>query len=311
MNKFIVRISNEIGNQMFMYASTFALAQKLNRELYIDDETAFLSRKNISKYALNNFKLSAKKASKKNKFVGINGYIKRKILKKINPLLKKKIFYLEPKNINKVSNFDTNIFSQNYAKEVYLEGYFETEKYFRDFRDKLLEEFSFVDEDIFRKSVFYNQLVKENSVAICLRQNRFIEGKNHQNTELIRLSNQFRDEQIEYINKSINFIEKKIKKPTFFLWSNDLDNIDMTKFRSDIIKINHDSSINNLDKRALDLYLISQCNHHITIPSSFNWWGAYLSKRSNNIICRPDDSFFSNFYVNNKDFWPSNWINIS
>ena len=22
-------------------------------------------------------------------------------------------------------------------------------------------------------------------------------------------------------------------------------------------------------------------------------------------------SFFSNFYVNNKDFWPSNWINIS
>ena len=83
------------------------------------------------------------------------------------------------------------------------------------------------------------------------------------------------------------------------------------KAHSDIIKINHDSSINNLDKRALDLYLISQCNHHITIPSSFNWWGAYLSKRSNNIICRPDDSFFSNFYVNNKDFWPSNWINIS
>ena len=29
--KFIVRISNEIGNQMFMYASTFAIAKKLNR----------------------------------------------------------------------------------------------------------------------------------------------------------------------------------------------------------------------------------------------------------------------------------------
>lgn len=311
MNKFIVRISNEIGNQMFMYASTFIIAKKLNRTLLIDDETAFLSKKNISKYALNNFKLSAEKADKKNKFIGINGYIKRKILKKINPLIKKKIFYIEPKNVNKITNFDIDIFNQNFANEVYLEGYFETEKYFKDFRDILLKEFSFIDEDIYRKSVFYNQLIKENSVSICLRQNRFIEGKNHKNINLIRLSNQFRDEQIKYINKSINFIEKKIKKPTFFLWSNDLHNIDMTKFKSNIIKIDHDSNVNNLDRRALDLYLISQCNHHITIPSSFNWWGAWLSNRKNKIICRPDDNFFSNFYVNNNDFWPPNWINIS
>ena len=38
MNKFIVRISNEIGNQMFMYASTFIIAKKLNRTLLIDDD---------------------------------------------------------------------------------------------------------------------------------------------------------------------------------------------------------------------------------------------------------------------------------
>ena len=40
-----IRISNEIGNQMFMYASSFAIAKKLNRELYIDNESAFLSKK--------------------------------------------------------------------------------------------------------------------------------------------------------------------------------------------------------------------------------------------------------------------------
>ena len=33
--KLITRISNELGNQLFMYASTFAIAKKLNRKLLI------------------------------------------------------------------------------------------------------------------------------------------------------------------------------------------------------------------------------------------------------------------------------------
>jgi len=67
----------------------------------------------------------------------------------------------------------------------------------------------------------------------------------------------------------------------------------------------------NVDKRALDLFLISNCNHHIVIPSSFNWWGAWLSKKNDKIICRPSNNFFSDFKVNNNDFWPKNWIEIN
>lgn len=311
MDKFIVRISNEIGNQMFMYASTFAIAKKLNRSLYIDDETAFLARKNISKYALNNFNLSTQTAVKKDKFIGIFGYIKRKILKKINPFLRKKVFYIEPKNFDKITNFDEKIFNIKLAHKTYLEGYFETEKYFKDLKEVILNEFSFIDAMTFKKNRFYNELIKKNSVSICLRQNRFIEGKNPKNYDLINLSNQFRDEQIKYINKSIDYIKKKVDHPTFYLWSNDLDNIDMSQFKSDITKIYHNNDQKNIDKRALDLFLISQCKHHITIPSSFNWWGAWLSSSKNGIICRPDDNFFSNFQINNKDFWPNNWIKIS
>ena len=43
--KLILRLSNELGNQMFMYASAYSVSKQLNRELYIDDETAFLSKK--------------------------------------------------------------------------------------------------------------------------------------------------------------------------------------------------------------------------------------------------------------------------
>ena len=56
-NNLILRVSNGLGNQLFMYASAFAIAKKLNRKLLIDNETAFESKKNVSKYDHNNFNI--------------------------------------------------------------------------------------------------------------------------------------------------------------------------------------------------------------------------------------------------------------
>ena len=58
-NKLIIRLSNEMGNQMFMYASAYSISKELNRSLYIDDETAFLSKKSVSKFGLNLFNISS------------------------------------------------------------------------------------------------------------------------------------------------------------------------------------------------------------------------------------------------------------
>ena len=41
--KLIVRIANGLGNQLFIYASAFALAKQLNRELLIDEKSGFLN----------------------------------------------------------------------------------------------------------------------------------------------------------------------------------------------------------------------------------------------------------------------------
>ena len=93
--KLTVRISNELGNQMFMYASSYSIAKKLNRLLLIDDESAYLTRKNISKYGLGEFAISSKIANKENKFLGVKGYLKRKILKKIDLFKNSKSFFID------------------------------------------------------------------------------------------------------------------------------------------------------------------------------------------------------------------------
>ena len=306
--KLIVRLSNELGNQMFMYASSYAIAKKLNRLLLVDDESAFLTRKNISKYGLGEFAISSKIANKENKFLGTKGYLKRKILKKIDLFKSSKSFFVEPKDTNKKTEFNDQIYNFKLSNNLYLEGYFESEKYFEDIKDNIHQEFTFLRREMYKKSMFFNILNNENSVSICLRQNRFIEGKNR-NTEANRVkSEKFKKEQISYINKSIDYLKSIIKNPTFYLWSNDLKNIDITMFNSKVTKVTHkDEFLSKVDQRSLDLFLISQCNHHIVIPSSFNWWGAWLSQRIDKIICRPNENFFSNFKLNNRDFWPVHW----
>ena len=62
----------------------------------------------------------------------------------------------------------------------------------------------------------------------------------------------------------------------------------------------------NGNKDLTDLYLLTQCKYFIISPSTFSWWGAWLSKRKNKICVRPNNLNVSN----NKDFWPKDWKSI-
>ena len=94
--KIIIRLSNNLGNQMFMYSFAYSFAKKLDRELLVDDETAYKRKGIIYKYDLDIFNFYSKKAPINLKFLGTSGYLKRKVLK-----------YLD--KFNKIKNFSINI----------------------------------------------------------------------------------------------------------------------------------------------------------------------------------------------------------
>ena len=93
----IIRISNGLGNQLFMYASAYAMSKELSRKLLIDNESSFYSNKNISVYLLNNFNITSEIASDNKKFKSSYGYLKRKILLKADLFRRNKLFYIEKK----------------------------------------------------------------------------------------------------------------------------------------------------------------------------------------------------------------------
>ena len=310
-NKLILRLSNEIGNQMFMYAAAYAISKKLNRQLYIDDETAFLSRKNVSKFGLNLFNITSPIAPDTLKFKNLSGYIKRKFLIKTDFIRSKKKFYIEKKDRNKITKYSNYYENLVFDKNLFFEGHFESERYFKDYGDEVKREFKLKNQVSLKKSPYFNEINKHNSVSICLRQNRFIEGKGQNTPQNKQKSLNFTLEQINYINKSVDYIKSKVSNPSFFLWSNDLSNIDKNKFNFNYKEIKFYNNDNTSDKRIQSLFLLKQCNHFIVTASTFNWWGAWLSERNDKIILRPSNKFFNDFYLNNRDYWPINWSIIN
>ena len=191
---------------------------------------------------------------------------------------------------------------------MHVEGYFESEKYFLNYKRSLSNEFKFKNPDIYKNNLYFDNISKSNSVALCIRQNRFIEGINKNNEINRKRSWNFTLEQIEYINKSVQIIKSKINNAKFFLWSNDFQNLESNFFDFDYQNINLNNVNDSIDKTILGLYLLTNCKHYVVTGSSFNWWGAWLSANHNKIIIRP--SHFKNFTFNNKDLWPENWLSV-
>ena len=306
-DKLILRLSNEMGNQMFMYASAYSISKELNRRLYIDDETAFLSKKNVSKFGLNFFNITSSIAPDALKFKNLSGYIRRKFLIKTDFLRSKKKFYIEKKNRNKITKYSNDYKNLRFDNNLFMEGHYESERYFEDYKDEIKKEFKLKNQDTLKKNPYFYEINKQNSVSICLRQNRFTEGRGQNTSQNKQKSWNFTLEQINYINKSAVYIKSKVSNPNFFLWSNDFSNIDKNKFNFNYEEIKFYDNESALDKRILSLFLLTQCKHFIVTTSTFNWWGAWLSERNDKIILRPSDKFFNDFYLNNQDFWPIDW----
>jgi len=299
-NKLIIRLSNNLGNQMFMYASAYVFAKQLDRELLVDDETAYKDKRDIYKYDLDIFNFHSKKAPRNLKFLGTSGYLKRKILKYLDRFRRIKNFYIEPKDMNKNTLFNKDVLTGDFKDSLYVEGHFETEKYFNNYTNEIQNEFTFKNIDSLKNNPFYKDIKGSNSVCICVRQNRFSERKRAITKKDDENSLIFTKDQINYIKKAIDIIKTKVSNPKFFLWSNDHKNLNNYFPSNEHITI----STNKIDS---DLFLMTQSKHFIVIPSSYNWWGAWLSNNKDKIVLRPSDNHFSNFRLNNKDFWPNNW----
>ena len=178
-----------------------------------------------------------------------------------------------------------------------MEGYFQSEKYFSNYINDFRKQFTVKPNYLYSENKYTHLLKNSNSVSICIRQNRFSEGKIKKKNK----SNQFTLDTIDYINRSIDYLKKKLSNPKFFIWSDNFTNLDNHFNKKEFVFI-----INDENKSLNDFNLFQYSKHFIVGPTPFHWWGAWLNSNPDKICIRPSNLNPSN----NVNFWPENWISI-
>ena len=271
----IVKILGGLGNQMFQYAFAYALLQTTKNTVKLD--IASFETYDLREYELALFNVSLVLAREEE--VHYLKYKKENLFQKIVRKLQGKSFSLSESYYKEPHfNYDQNVY--NLKDDIYFEGYWQSEKYFKKYRDELLKEFT-LKEDLHKQSQIYQQdIEKTESVSLHIRRGDYI-ANSHTNSVHGTCS-------LDYYERAVKEVENSISSPHFFIFSDDLP------WARENLGFIENITFIDLDEKTPDheeMILMSKCKHNIIANSSFSWWGAWLNQNSNKIVIAPKKWF--------------------
>lgn len=288
----IVNIVGGLGNQMFQYAFFHSLSKQSKCDVKLDIS-------DFKQYALHNgyeldriFKVNCVYATK-NEIYTFTSHQKSFLNKLMRKLHLRKSLVIKESNDSEFC-FDesvlTDLFPQGYYK-----GYWQSYKYFKDYKNDLLEIFKFPDFEIGSQNhQLKSTLECKQSVSIHIRRGDYV---NHPLLGGVC--------EKEYYQKAINLISSKVNNPLFIIFSNDIEwarkNLSI---RGDIIFVDW----NEGNDSYKDMHLMSLCKHNIIANSSFSWWGAWLNSNPKKIVIAP--RVWTNEVGKHFETVPVEWVKI-
>ena len=283
----ITKLQGGLGNQMFQYAVALAYS---NDEPVLDIE--FLQKNNTSTdtFTKRDFELTVfqnarfrvMSTSEKNRLFSLR---KRYVLFR-------KLFGI---HISKIQQKENELISIPAKGNIYLDGYFQSEKYFLDKRKLILQAFSFPPLSGNNKKI-KDQITGSNAVSIHIRRGDYLK-------EEVKKYHGVLPE--DYYLKAIDRICQIVENPVFFIFSDDKD------YAKKLFQNIGNYTVvegNDGGDSWMDMALMSNCRHHIIANSSFSWWGAWLANQDGAVNIAPKNWFnpaVANFDINN--FVPKNW----
>ena len=257
----IIKIKGGLGNQLFQYAVGRALA--LHHRLPLKLDLTIFKTYKLHRYLLDQFAIQAEIATEDEiiKLKGRNNVLFSALRKA--GLVKRKSYLKEKRS----SYFDASVFKND---NVYLDGYWQNELYFSDIREELLRDLTSIRSMSDLGVVYMEGIKKSNSVSLHVRRGNYLNLKN------------FNVLDIDYYMKAVEYIRKNVEKPTFYIFSDDLEWCkNSLGFLDNCIFV--DSTKTEID----DLKLMSFCKHNIIANSSFSWWGAWLNQNCKKTVIAP------------------------
>jgi len=283
----VVRLIGGLGNQMFQYAMAKNVAVKNNVILKLDISD-LINSDNQGNYTIRNFELNNFNIKSEIAVSEELNYFKKKskFLRYLNKLIP--IGYKSLIDEKKLS-FDKRIL--NLKGNKYFTGYWQSELYFREIRNQLLDEFTLITINSDLQNII-NDIKNSESVSMHIRRGDYI----------IKYSDYYYTQTPEYYLNSLKNITAKYPKIKVFVFSDDIE------WAKTNIKTDVEIIFVTPNKSYEDLFLMSLCKHNIIANSSFSWWGAWLNENPDKICIAPTNWFKDKTIK--IDIIPNNWVTI-
>lgn len=285
----ISKLQGRLGNQMFQYAAGKALAERNGTEFKLD-LFSFTEEPPYWPYTLDRFNIIENPATKKEvKWFKKYKWKKGKFWFWYNRTIAKRERYADERRFN----FEPWIAALK--DPVYLEGYWNTEKYFKDIEDTIRKEFTLKKPLSEHSRLLENEINKVSAVSLHVRRDEMVKVKSINDWHGVC--------SVEYYNQAIQIIGERVQNPHFFIFSDDpewaKENI-VPPFPTTYV-------IGNDERPEEDLYLMSRCKHHIIANSTYSWWGAWLNPNKDKIVIAPK-KWFNTPKMDTRDVIPDSWM---
>ena len=280
-----IKLTGGLGNQMFQFATAFAIAKRNNVRLSLD--LNYINQRQL----FNGFELEKvfniySKVSFLNKTLSFQSINFKEILNKIDVTFYN---FKEP-------HFHYTSKILDIPKHSFLDGYWQSELYFKDYSKEIKKIFNFSDKLDEQNELISNDINQSNSISIHIRRGDFLLKRN--DNHYVNLK--------EYYLKAIEDSSKSINNPKYFIFTDDplwVTKNFIIKYSHTVIDLNHDT------KSFLDMYLMSLCKCNIIANSTFSWWGAWLAKYKDKVVVAPSTSEKYGHWADPK-LLPKEWLQL-
>lgn len=307
----IVNLKGGLGNQMFQYACGRALSLRSKARgdtgtLRLDT-TGFDRIKASSPVTKRSFELRAWNVT-----TPVANPDEISCVKYPYGLLSRAWRFFRARALRKFNvGFDPSVL--NWGGNVYLDGFWQSEKYFRDFEAEIRNDFTLARPPGPTAMKWFKRIGSDaDSVSLHVRRGDYVSSpaaethhgicdRAYYERAVIELA-----ERMNTLTQTKKSRKGKLGIPSIYIFSDDIE-----WAKENLSFPCPTTFVSSPDMtHAEELALMSACRHHVIANSTFSWWGAWLGANPDKIVLAParwanlhDEDWYA-------DIIPPSWIRI-
>ncbi|MCM1387769.1 MAG: alpha-1,2-fucosyltransferase [Bacillus sp. (in: Bacteria)] len=280
----VVKIKGGLGNQMFEYA----MARKIQVELGIKQlglDTTNIQMDPLRKLGLHHFRLCEEviflDSASESIVLKLQKDFARRLISYFVAGRPEKIARRREEKLEKLfhlfgivhKDYSSGIskdFCLKMHRNIYMNGWFQEAKAIESIRGILLKDFTYTGKISDKMKDMENRIEKTNSVCVHIRRTDYV---NHPRFGICTE---------QYYYTAMEKAAAQLKKPVFYIFSDDIEEVKKWNFGYDII-------FDEVCENELEsLYLMSKCKHFVISNSTFSWWGQFLAQNEDKLVIAPN-----------------------